>query len=85
MTQDVNYEVQVQQDGRWSIHARFSGTQKDVAVDEGKELDKLSNVDAVKVIKEVFDSKRGTHNEYIIYDPIQADIRYVAEVAIRRH
>ena len=67
MTQDVNYEVQVQQDGRWSIHARFSGTQKDVAVDEGKELDKLSNIDAVKVIKEVFDSKRGTHNEYIIY------------------
>ena len=25
------------------------------------------------------------HNEYIIYDPIQADIRYVAEIAIRRH
>ena len=67
MTQDVNYEIQVQQGGRWSIHARFEGAQKEAAVDEGKELDKLSNVEAVKVVKEVFDTARGTHNEFIVY------------------
>ena len=67
MTQDVNYEIQVQQGGRWSIHARFEGAQKEAAVNEGKELDKLSNVEAVKVVKEVFDTARGTHNEFIVY------------------
>ena len=72
MTQDVNYEVQVQQGGRWSIHARFDGAQKEAAVDEGKELDKLSNVEAVRVIKEVFDPVRETHNEFIIYKTPQA-------------
>ena len=67
MAQLVNFEVLVQQDGRWSIHARFAGTQKDAAINEGKELDKLSNVEAVKVVKEVFDPEKETHNEFIVY------------------
>ena len=52
MTQELAYEVQVQQNGRWSIHARFQGHHKDEAIDEGKGLDMLPNVEAVKVIKE---------------------------------
>ncbi|MCH8237705.1 MAG: hypothetical protein IIC06_05970 [Proteobacteria bacterium] len=67
MSQNINYEVQVQQGGRWSIHARFASAQKDAAINEGKELEKLSNVEAVKVIKEVFDSEREVHNEFIVY------------------
>ena len=55
MSKRTNYEVQVQQAGRWSIHARFPESQKDDAIEEGKQLDKLSAIDSVKVIKEVFD------------------------------
>ncbi|MFQ5765501.1 MAG: hypothetical protein ACE5GT_11265, partial [Rhodospirillales bacterium] len=65
--QEVNYEVLVQQGGRWSIHARFQGHQKDAAIDEGKELDRLPNIEAVKVVKEVYDHEREVHNEFIIY------------------
>jgi len=67
MPEIVNYEVQVQQSGRWSIHARFQSHQKDAALDEGKQLDHLNTVEAVKVIKEVYDSDEGFHNEFIIY------------------
>ncbi len=67
MVQQVNYEVQVQQAGRWSIHARFGGHQKDASVEEAKQLDQLPNVEAVKVIKEVYDTEQGFHNEFIVY------------------
>jgi adenylate cyclase len=67
MVQTVNYEVQVQQSGRWSIHARFGGHQKEGAVEEAKQLDQLPNVEAVKVIKEVYDTEQGFHNEFIVY------------------
>ena len=67
MTKNINYEVQVQQNGRWSIHARFPESQKDAAIDEGKQLDNLSAIDSVKVIKEVYDPDREKHNEYIVY------------------
>jgi len=67
MVQQVNYEVQVQQAGRWSIHARFAGHQKDGAVEEAKQLDQLPNVEAVKVVKEVYDTDQGFHNEFIVY------------------
>ncbi|HEX9701362.1 MAG TPA: hypothetical protein VGA19_00825, partial [Rhodospirillales bacterium] len=67
MVQQVNYEVQVQQAGRWSIHARFPGHQKDAAIEEGKSLDQLSNVEGVKVVKEVYDTEQGFHNEFIVY------------------
>ena len=59
MVQEVNYEVQVQQNGRWSIHARYDGHEKEPALDEGRQLDKLSSVESVKVIKEVYDTERG--------------------------
>jgi len=67
MVQQVNYEVQVQQSGRWSIHARFAGHQKEGAVEEAKQLDQLPNVEAVKVVKEVYDTDQGFHNEFIVY------------------
>ena len=67
MVQEVNYEVQVQQNGRWSIHARFGGHEKEPAVDEGRQLDKLSSVESVKVIKEVYDTEREIHSEFIVY------------------
>ncbi|PPR64251.1 MAG: hypothetical protein CFH04_00267, partial [Alphaproteobacteria bacterium MarineAlpha3_Bin3] len=48
MTKKINHVVQVQQNGRWSIHARFPESQKDAAIEEGRQLDKLSAIDLVK-------------------------------------
>ena len=74
MVQEVNYEVQVQQNGRWSIHARFGSHEKDPAIDEGRQLDKLPSVEAIKVIKEFYDTERDIHNEFVIYKSSDAII-----------
>lgn len=67
MTKNINYEVLVQQNDRWSIHARFPEGKKDAAIEEGKQLDKLGAIDAVKVIKEVYDPESDLHSEFIVY------------------
>ncbi len=67
MTDYSTYEVQVQQGGRWSIHATFQGHQKDAAIQEGQELDRLATVEAVKVIQEIYDPQKDVHNEFIVY------------------
>ncbi|NQV84439.1 MAG: hypothetical protein HQ494_11530 [Rhodospirillales bacterium] len=67
MAQEVNYEVLVEQNGRWSIHARYEGHEKEPAVNEGRQLEKLPSVTAVKVIKEVYDTEREVHSEYVVF------------------
>ena len=67
MVQEVNYEVLVEQGGRWSIHARYDSHEKEDAVNEGRQLDKLPSVDSVKVVKEVYDTEREIHNEFIVF------------------
>ena len=67
MVQEINYEVLVEQNGRWSIHARYDSHEKEDAVNEGRQLDKLPSVDSVKVVKEVYDTEREIHSEFIIF------------------
>lgn len=67
MIENTTFEVQVQQGGRWSIHATFQAHQKTAAIEEGRELDRLNTVDGVKVIKEVYDPEMDVHNEFIVY------------------
>jgi len=67
MPLQTNYEVHVQQAGRWSIHAQFASQEKDIAIEEAKKVDSFGNIGAVKVIREVYDSTEGTHRNYIIY------------------
>ena len=67
MPVQTHYEVHVQQGGRWSIHAQFDSHQKDVAIEEAKQLDSQGNIGAVKVIREVYGSGQGTHRDYVIY------------------
>ena len=70
MSNQTHYEIQVQQDGRWSIHARFEGRQKDAAIEEARNLDKMSGIGFVKVVKEVFDPDEGTYLEFIVYKSV---------------
>jgi len=67
MALQTHYEVHVQQGGRWSIHAQFGSSQKDVAIEEAKQLDSQGNIGAVKVIREVYDVAEGTHRDYVVY------------------
>ena len=67
MALQTHYEVHVEQGGRWSIHAQFASNQKDVAIEEAKQLDSQGNIGAVKVIREVYDTNQGTHRDYVVY------------------
>jgi class 3 adenylate cyclase len=67
MAMQTTLEIMVQQHGRWVIHARYPITKKEAAVEEAKALEKTPGIGAVKVIKDVYDQKRGTSSEYIVY------------------
>ncbi len=63
----TQFEVQVQQGKRWSIHAQFGSFQKDKAVDEAQSMERMPGINAVKVVREIYDPDRGTSQEFIIY------------------
>lgn len=63
----TQFEVQVQQGQRWSIHAQFGSFQKEAAVEEARGLETMPGINAVKVVREVYDPDRGTSQEFVIY------------------
>ena len=63
----TQFEVQVQQGQRWSIHAQFGSFQKEAAVDEARGLENMPGINGVKVVREVYDPDRGSSQEFIIY------------------
>ncbi|MEQ8664675.1 MAG: adenylate/guanylate cyclase domain-containing protein [Rhodospirillales bacterium] len=67
MAKNINFEVQIMQGGRWTIHARFPGSQRDQAIEEGKQLDQSKIGGGVRVIRDVYDSETGTSSEYTVY------------------
>jgi adenylate cyclase len=67
MARQTHFEVHVHQHGRWSIHAQFPANEQDRAIEEGKQLDQQPGVEAIKVIREVYDSEEGTHRDFVVY------------------
>jgi adenylate cyclase len=67
MARHIHFEVQVQQAGRWSIHAQFGAAQREKAIEEAKKIEKTPGFDAVKVVKETYDSEMGNHQDTTIY------------------
>lgn len=67
MAKNINFEVQIMQGGRWTIHARFPGSQREQAIEEGKQLDQSNIGGGVRVIRDVYDSETGTSSEYTVY------------------
>ncbi len=64
---EVNYEVHVQQKGRWEIHARYKNSGRDPAIEEAKVLDQLPYIESVRVIREAYDPDEGMSLETIVY------------------
>ena len=67
MAGQTTYEVYVLQGTRWEIHSRHNAMRKDAAIQEAKSLEASPNIDATKVVKEVYDAKAGRAEEYTIY------------------
>ena len=67
MASNVTYEVYVQQGGRWEIHARHGAAEKDASINEAKSLVKMPKIEAVRVVRESYDSADGTSEESTIY------------------
>lgn len=63
----TSFEVQVFQGGRWSIHAQYASHQREAAINEAKKIERTPGFDAVKVVKEVFDSSEGVHHDFLVY------------------
>jgi adenylate cyclase len=72
MALQTHYEVHVYQNSRWSIHAQFVSGQQEMAVEEGKALDAQPGIQAVKVVREVYDTDQGTHRDFILYKSADA-------------
>ena len=64
---DVSFEVHVQKNGRWEIHAQYPHNKQSAAVADAKALDRLSTVQAVKVVKDAFDRQEGASKETIVF------------------
>ncbi len=66
MTKQVNFEVQVMQGGRWTIHARFPSTGREESVEEAKQIES-GGIGAVRVLRDVYDTVKGASEEFTIY------------------
>lgn len=67
MAREVTIEILVQQGARSQIHAQYSEAQREAAIEEAKALSKVSGIDSVKVLREVYDSETGSSTESTLY------------------
>ncbi len=65
MNDKTTIEVQYQQSGNWIIHESFNDHQEDAAIAEARNL--LSEVEAVRVVKEAFDPGTGIYIDSFIF------------------
>ena len=63
----TSFEIYVLQRGRWELHGRHASTAREAAVEKAKTLDKLPNIEAVKVVRDVLNQSTGTSSEYTVY------------------
>ncbi len=66
MARQINFEVQVMQGGRWSIHARYGATENEDAITDAKQVEG-SGIGKVRVLRDIYDEATGMSNEKVIY------------------
>ncbi len=64
---EINFEVHVQQKGRWEIHARHPNGRREAAIEEAVTLAKMPSIDDVKVVREAYNPEDGTSRETVIH------------------
>ena len=68
MADETTYEVYTLADGRWILDTRFKKSQRERAIDEGKQLAKQSGIEAVKVVREIYDGNDNLIKETTVYN-----------------
>jgi len=64
---EINFEVHVEQKGRWEIHARHPSGRREAAIEEAMTLEKMPNIDDVKVVRESYNPEDGSSDEAVVY------------------
>ncbi|MCH8835842.1 MAG: adenylate/guanylate cyclase domain-containing protein [Proteobacteria bacterium] len=73
--QAITFEVRVLRRGKWQIHARYPEAKKALAVQDGKSLENLSTIRAVKVVRKDY----GRSTESTVYESPSAKDQQAAE------
>ena len=68
MAHETTYEVYTLADGRWLLDTRFKKSQRERAIHEGKKLAKQPGIDAVKVVREIYDDDDNLIKESTVYN-----------------
>ena len=68
MAHETTYEVYTLADGRWILDTRFKKNQRERAIDEGKQLAKQPGIQAVKVVREIYDGNDNLIKETTVYN-----------------
>ena len=68
MAHETTYEVYTLADGRWLLDTRFKKSQRERAIHEGKKLAKQPGIDAVKVVREIYDDDDDLIKESTVYN-----------------
>ncbi|OIR10114.1 adenylate and guanylate cyclase catalytic domain protein [mine drainage metagenome] len=66
MSQQTTYEVYTLEEQRWILHARFSISERDAALEEAKRIERTLLL-ATKVVREIYRSGDGSIDEQTIY------------------
>ncbi|MGE4063141.1 MAG: hypothetical protein AB7E79_07210 [Rhodospirillaceae bacterium] len=62
----VQYEVQVLQDGHWTVRARYTRSERDHAFTEARRID-LNESHPARVVRDVYDPQNGRSQEFTIF------------------
>lgn len=65
--ESTSYEVLVQQDGKWRIHAQFPSGARDEAIEEAKALENMPGINGIKVVRDTYDERTGLHREHTVH------------------
>jgi adenylate cyclase len=63
----VSYEVYLQVGGRWELHARHGSHAREEAIDEARQLETESRVEATCVNRESYDAVANSSTESVVY------------------
>lgn len=70
--ESTSYEVLVQQDGKWRIHAQFPSGARDDAIEEAKTLENMPGINGIKVVRDNYDERTGLHREHTVHKHMPA-------------
>jgi adenylate cyclase len=66
-----SFEIYYYQDGRWSVHASYESSQRDVALAEAQELEKTLRA-PVRLVRETFYPETNTSEEAVSWQSTKA-------------